>query len=82
MELISNDIDQSYNCLIRNGFKLNEHFYNCSGVNGVELGVPRPYLGGYFLTVGLVLLVSFGNKTGRDTVSLGYRSRTSGFWPI
>lgn len=58
MDLLTSDIDQSYNYVIRNGFELNQNFYNCSGIDGFKLGVSRPYIGGYFLTVGIVLMVS------------------------
>ncbi|PIC36104.1 hypothetical protein B9Z55_015221 [Caenorhabditis nigoni] len=59
MEFISSDIDQSYNYVIRNGFQLNEWFYNCTGIDGFALGVPRPWLGSYFLTVGVVLMFMY-----------------------
>ncbi|CAP30038.2 Protein CBR-SRT-24 [Caenorhabditis briggsae] len=59
MEFIGSDIDQSYNYVIRHGFHLNEWFYNCTGIDGFALGVPRPWLGSYFLTVGVVLMRNF-----------------------
>ncbi|CAO4375131.1 unnamed protein product [Caenorhabditis nigoni] len=59
MEFISSDIDQSYNYVIRNGFQLNEWFYNCTEIDGFALGVPRPWLGSYFLTVGVVLMIIY-----------------------
>ncbi|ULT97271.1 hypothetical protein L3Y34_005234 [Caenorhabditis briggsae] len=59
MEFIGSDIDQSYNYVIRHGFHLNEWFYNCTGIDGFALGVPRPWLGSYFLTVGVVLMAIY-----------------------
>ncbi|CCD70965.2 Serpentine Receptor, class T [Caenorhabditis elegans] len=59
MDLLTSDIDQSYNYVIRNGFELNQNFYNCSGIDGFKLGVSRPYIGGYFLTVGIVLMMIY-----------------------
>lgn len=59
MESISSDIEQSDNYVIRNGFELNENFYNCSGIDGFELGVTRPWLGSYFLTVGVFLMIIY-----------------------
>ncbi|EFO90999.1 hypothetical protein CRE_13210 [Caenorhabditis remanei] len=59
MEFITSDIDQSYNYVIRNGFHLNENFYNCTGVDGFQLGVPRPWIGSYFLIVGVFLMIIY-----------------------
>lgn len=57
MDLLTSDLDQSLNYVFRNGMRLHPYFFNCTGVDGYELGSPRPYIGSYFLTVGILLLV-------------------------
>ncbi|EGT59140.1 hypothetical protein CAEBREN_22972 [Caenorhabditis brenneri] len=59
MDLLTSDLDQSFNFVIRNGFKLHPHFYNCTGVDGFELGTRRQYIGSYFLAVGCILLTIY-----------------------
>ncbi|CAI2350994.1 unnamed protein product [Caenorhabditis sp. 36 PRJEB53466] len=59
MDLLTSDFEQSLNYVFRNGFRIHPHFYNCTGVNGFELGTPRPYIGAYFLTVGITLMVIY-----------------------
>ncbi|ULT97269.1 hypothetical protein L3Y34_005232 [Caenorhabditis briggsae] len=59
MEFLTSDLDQSLNYVFRNGLKLNQPFYGCDGVDGFALGQPRQYVGAYFLTVGVVLLIIY-----------------------
>lgn len=59
MNFLTSDIEQSLNYFIRNGFNVHPHFYNCVGVDGFAIGQPRQYIGTYFLTMGIILLVSY-----------------------
>ncbi|CAI5448784.1 unnamed protein product [Caenorhabditis angaria] len=59
MSVEPHDLEMSLNYFIRNGFELHPYFYNCTGVDSYALGVPRPFIGTYFLTVGIVLLMIY-----------------------
>ncbi|CAL2041410.1 unnamed protein product [Caenorhabditis brenneri] len=57
LKLMSNDLDSSLNYYIRNGFQPHSHYYNCSGIDDpYAIGEKRPFLGVYFMTVGVMIL--------------------------
>uniref|UniRef100_A0A1I7UFP3 Serpentine Receptor, class T n=1 Tax=Caenorhabditis tropicalis TaxID=1561998 RepID=A0A1I7UFP3_9PELO len=52
--LMSNDLDSSLNYYLRNGMNPHSLYYNCTGVQ--QEGERRPFLGVYFMMVGLLIL--------------------------